>query len=119
MTCPVCGKPRPCAHGSTHARAKAPHAALLDHQVVAGSELEVSSRSSAAVVSNSATGTATELAWRQEVVTRVQQHRARRRRSADPNAMELDFTADEPYSFAFEPGTCDMPPPRAGFAGVF
>src|SRR5437588_262050 len=30
--------------------------------------------------------------WRQEVVSRVQQHRARRRRRLDPNAMELDFS---------------------------
>src|SRR5436853_631756 len=31
--------------------------------------------------------------WRQEVISRVQQHRARRRKRCDPNAMELDFPA--------------------------
>jgi len=35
----------------------------------------------------------------------VQQHRARRRRHNDPNALELDFTANEPFSFT-------PPPPR-------
>ena len=30
--------------------------------------------------------------WRLEVISRVQQHRARRRRRLDPNAMELDFS---------------------------
>jgi uncharacterized RDD family membrane protein YckC len=38
----------------------------------------------------------------------VQQHRARRRRH-DPNALELDFTANEPFSFA---------PPPARFAEI-
>src|SRR4029077_7281958 len=126
MTCPVCGKPHPCAHGSAHSRAKAARewepgrnsSALIDRQVVAGSEPEAAQRNSAAAGS-SATGTATELAWRQEVVTRVQQHRARRRRPADPNAMELDFTADEPYSFAIEPRTSAMPPPPERFAEIF
>jgi len=121
MTCPVCGKPHPCGHGSAHSSAKAARewepgrnsSALVDRQVVAGSDPEVAPRSSAAAM-----GTATELAWRQEVVTRVQQHRARRRRPADPNAMELDFTADEPYSFAAGPRTAAMPPPPERFAEI-
>jgi uncharacterized RDD family membrane protein YckC len=123
MTCPVCGKPHPCAHASAHSRAKAARewepgansSALIDRQAVADGELEVSPRNSAAGISNSATGTGTELAWRQEVVTRVRQHRARRR-PADPNAMELDFTADEPYSF--ESRTAAMPPPPERFAEI-
>jgi len=45
-------------------------------------------------------GLATAQPWRQEVVSRVQQHRARRRQYANPNALELDFTANEPFSFA-------------------
>jgi uncharacterized RDD family membrane protein YckC len=36
------------------------------------------------------------------VTSRVQQHRARRRKSGDANALELDFTTEEPYSFAAE-----------------
>ena len=50
-------------------------------------------------------GLPAEPLWRQEVASRVQQHRARRRRRPDPNALELDFTANEPFSFK-------PPPPR-------
>jgi uncharacterized RDD family membrane protein YckC len=59
---------------------------------------------------------APEPAWRQEVTSRVQQHRARRRKSGDANALELDFTTEEPYSFAaghsFEPQGHLVPPPE-------
>ena len=48
----------------------------------------------------------------------MQQHRARRRRSADPNALELDFSADSPHSFGAEPGDCPMPPPPERFAEI-
>jgi uncharacterized RDD family membrane protein YckC len=54
-------------------------------------------------------------AWRREVVSRVQQHRARRRRPADPNALELDFSADTPHSFGADPQNDVMPPPPARF----
>jgi uncharacterized RDD family membrane protein YckC len=37
--------------------------------------------------------------WRQEVISRVRQHRARRRR-VDPNALELDFQAEPPLTIA-------------------
>ena len=57
-------------------------------------------------------------AWRQEVATRVQQHRARRRANADPNALELDFTGEEPYSFAAEPIEAPLPPPPERFAEI-
>ena len=49
-------------------------------------------------------------AWRREIVSRVQQHRARRRRPADPNAMELDFPADAPHSFGSESDDLSMTP---------
>jgi uncharacterized RDD family membrane protein YckC len=49
-------------------------------------------------------------AWRQEVASRVQQHRARRRRHADRNALELDFSAHEPFSFSA--GVQETPPPE-------
>jgi uncharacterized RDD family membrane protein YckC len=53
---------------------------------------------------------ANDQAWRREIISRVQQHRARRRRSADPNAMELDFPADAPHSFGPESDERPMPP---------
>ncbi len=52
-----------------------------------------------------------EQAWRQEVASRVQQHRARRRKRSDPNAMELDFPAEAPIFFAGAPD--EFPPPRS------
>ena len=61
---------------------------------------------------------ATELAWRQEVVSRVQQHRARRRRPADPNAMELDFSTDTPHSFGATAHGRATPPPPERFAEI-
>jgi uncharacterized RDD family membrane protein YckC len=54
-------------------------------------------------------------AWRREIVSRVQQHRARRRRPVDPNAMELDFPADAPHTFGAEPEDGTMSPPPARF----
>jgi uncharacterized RDD family membrane protein YckC len=58
---------------------------------------------------------AADPAWRREIVSRVQQHRARRRRAADPNALELDFSAETPYSFGAEQQEGDMPPPPERF----
>jgi uncharacterized RDD family membrane protein YckC len=58
---------------------------------------------------------AADPAWRREIVSRVQQHRARRRRAADPNALELDFSADTPYSFGTEQQDGAMPPPPERF----
>jgi len=58
---------------------------------------------------------AADPAWRREIVSRVQQHRARRRRPVDPNAMELDFPADSSHSFGVEPEDGRMPPPPERF----
>jgi uncharacterized RDD family membrane protein YckC len=58
---------------------------------------------------------AADPAWRREIVSRVQQHRARRRRPVDPNAMELDFPADGPHSFGTDPADAPMPPPPERF----
>jgi uncharacterized RDD family membrane protein YckC len=45
-----------------------------------------------------------EPSWRQEVISRVQQHRARRRRRFDPNAtLELDFAVEQSSSTGLEP----------------
>ncbi|MBZ5492665.1 MAG: RDD family protein [Acidobacteriia bacterium] len=58
---------------------------------------------------------AADPAWRREIVSRVQQHRARRRRPVDPNAMELNFPADGPHSFGADPEDGRMPPPPERF----
>jgi uncharacterized RDD family membrane protein YckC len=57
-------------------------------------------------------GKADSQEWRQEVASRVQQHRARRRRHTDRNALELDFSANEPFSFTAQPPPRSMPPPE-------
>jgi uncharacterized RDD family membrane protein YckC len=58
---------------------------------------------------------AADPAWRREIVSRVQQHRARRRRPVDPNAMELNFPAEGPHSFGGDPDDALMPPPPERF----
>lgn len=58
---------------------------------------------------------AADPAWRREIVSRVQLHRARRRGAADPNAMELDFSGDTPHSFGPGPQDDAMPPPPERF----
>jgi uncharacterized RDD family membrane protein YckC len=49
-----------------------------------------------------------EQPWRQEVISRVQQHRARRRKRLDPSAtLELDFSAPEASSLQAPPEMTD------------
>jgi uncharacterized RDD family membrane protein YckC len=103
MTCPLCGQAQPCAHSREWGRNSS---ALLDSQISEGeiSTLQISADKMAGTL-----GLPAEPVWRQEVASRVQQHRARRRRNTDPNALKLDFTANEPFSFA---------PPPARFAEI-
>jgi uncharacterized RDD family membrane protein YckC len=61
---------------------------------------------------------AAELAWRQEVTSRVQQHRARRGRTTDPRALKLDFSSDTPHSFGALASDSAMPPPPQRFAEI-
>jgi uncharacterized RDD family membrane protein YckC len=83
MSCPLCGTSYLCAHARTStAFAPAP---------------ESSSSFSPATEARSR---ADQEHWRQEVISRVRQHRARRRRF-DPNAsMELDFPAETPLTIS-------------------
>lgn len=100
MTCPVCGKATPCVHTNGSA-------ALLDHETFTDETGEVvtADESSAAE------------AWRHEIVSRVQQHRARRRQP-DPRAMRLDFSGDTPHSFGALASDSALPPPPARFAEI-
>lgn len=68
MACPVCGKTSPCAHETTRL------AVLLDTETTSSSSTQSS-----------------EQFWRQEVISRVQQHKARRRKRGDDGSLELDF----------------------------
>jgi uncharacterized RDD family membrane protein YckC len=123
MTCPVCGKASPCVHGRRNT------SALLNpdlnqedlnsegREVLAGDAMASSLAQSvpARVASQHA---ATELAWREEVASRVQQHRARRRRPVDPKALELDFSTDTPHFFGAAARDHAMPPPPERFAEI-
>ena len=114
MTCPLCGKASPCVHTRRNT------SALVDHQAdhdtftgdFAGDEQPLAPPIHALA---GEARPAADPAWRREIVSRVQQHRARRRRPVDPNAMELDFPADGPHSFGVEPEDALMPPPPERF----
>jgi uncharacterized RDD family membrane protein YckC len=74
MTCSVCGSPYPCLHGQS-----------LDPDNEDTRAKGLSSQHQ------------DQLYWRQEVISRVAQHRARRRRRADPNAsLALAFPDETP-----------------------
>src|SRR5947209_3807195 len=118
MACPVCGKPSPCAHEQTRT------AVLIDPEIYDDSEpgfaqaLQPSFRRTPAVSTTSVVNAA-EQPWRQEVISRVQQHRARRRKRFDPNAtMDLDFAAElerlpSPEQYvALPPPVVRMEPPK-------
>ncbi|HEY2499219.1 MAG TPA: RDD family protein [Candidatus Angelobacter sp.] len=117
MTCPICGKVSPCVHARRNTSVLVDHQA--DHEPFTGDEaapfpqLAMGGRPGNA---QAAARPAVDEAWRQEVVSRVQQHRARRRKPADPNAPELDFSAEKPYSFGAEPQEYSaIPPPPERF----
>jgi uncharacterized RDD family membrane protein YckC len=119
MSCSVCGNAYPCAHsglasillesdrlGHEYKDHESEGHQSNAHKALDGSSqrFAVSVEGSGRIPSSSASGEDNnwpmEQAWRQEVASRVRQHRARRRKRSDPNAMELDFPAEAPISFA-------------------
>jgi uncharacterized RDD family membrane protein YckC len=111
MTCPLCGKAAPCVHTRMSA------SALVDHDSLAADFAGDQSITQPTPPIRAVAGEvrpAADPAWRREIVSRVQQHRARRR-PVDPNAMELDFPADAPHSFGIDPEDDRMPPPPERF----
>jgi uncharacterized RDD family membrane protein YckC len=100
MNCPLCGKGYPCVHSASSS-------------ALAGREEGHSEPVLAAELRGSI---APDQAWRQEVASRVQQHRARRRRHSDHNALELDFSAHEPFSFSA--GSQEPSPPPERYAEI-
>jgi len=110
MTCPLCGKAIPCVHTRSTGALADQHA---HNEVLAGDDDQALAQPAAplrAVAGEQRS--AADPAWRHEIVSRVQQHRARRRRAADPNALELDFSADTPYTFGAEQDGAIPPPPE-------
>jgi uncharacterized RDD family membrane protein YckC len=112
MTCPLCGKATPCVHTRSTAAFADPHA---HNEVFAADDQAMAPPAATLRAVAGEQRTAADPAWRREIASRVQQHRARRRRAADPNALELDFSADTPYSFGAEQQDGTMPPPPERF----
>jgi uncharacterized RDD family membrane protein YckC len=112
MTCPLCGKATPCVHTGRSSSALANHA---HNEALADDDQALAPPAAPLRAVAGEQRSAADPAWRREIVSRVQQHRARRRRPVDPNALELDFSADTPYSFGAEPQDDAMPPPPERF----
>ena len=112
MTCPLCGKATPCVHTPRNTSALTDQHAHNDAYAADGRVVAPAPPLRAVAGEQRP---AADPAWRREIVSRVQQHRARRRRTADPNALELDFSADTPYSFGAEQQDGAMPPPPERF----
>jgi uncharacterized RDD family membrane protein YckC len=103
MTCPLCGLPYPCVHSRQNTAAlRDPE--ILDNEILSPFAAEARNR-------------AEQEYWRQEVISRVRQHRARRRRF-DPNAsMQFDFPAETALAVApslAEPLLSARPSPADG-----
>ena len=113
MTCPLCGKAFPCVHTRRNTSALVDHQA--DHDIFAGEDQPIAPPAPPIRAVAGEARPAADPAWRREIVSRVQQHRARRRRPVDPNAMELDFPADDSHSFGAEPEDGRLPPPPERF----
>ncbi len=114
MTCPLCGKASPCVHTRRNSSALVYHQADHDIPIADFAEDDQPLAPPTPVVRAVAgeVRPAADPAWRREIVSRVQQHRARRRRPVDPNAMELDFPDDDSLSFGAEDGRMLPPPER-------
>src|SRR5438445_6228213 len=109
MTCSVCGNPYPCVHSGRRTSVLLDTASASAAEALAGSSQKLAASMEGPARSASPTGGpeninwSAEQAWRQEVASRVQQHRARRRKRFDPNAPELDFPVEAPISFVAPP----------------
>jgi uncharacterized RDD family membrane protein YckC len=112
MTCPLCGKAFPCVHARRNTSALRDHQA--DHDIFAADEQVLAPPAPPIRAVAGEQRPPSDQAWRREIVSRVQQHRARRRRPADPNVMKLNFPADAPHSFGAgsEDGPAPPPPER-------
>lgn len=89
MTCSVCGKPYPCPHSRRST------SALLEATVAGSADVAAASSAPKLLSPTELLDRSERERWRREVISRVQQHRARRRRF-DPNAsLDLGFPAED------------------------
>ncbi|HSM86003.1 MAG TPA: RDD family protein [Candidatus Limnocylindrales bacterium] len=93
MTCSVCGSTHPCIHSRRNT------ALLVDAEILQRSPIHA-----AEGLAEEAIAQAGGRQWRNEVISRLQQHRARRHRhSSSDESMAFDFPADDPSVRAPEP----------------
>jgi uncharacterized RDD family membrane protein YckC len=89
MTCTVCGKPYPCAHSRTKT------SALLAPGMSSSIDAAAARNSQGRLSPTEAPDRVERERWRREVVSRVQQHRARRRRFDPSASLDLAFPAED------------------------
>jgi len=109
MACPVCGNPSPCAH-------ELERPAILVGPEVRDSAENSSQRSKVSGKPGEGLTRPDGQPWRDEVVSRVQQHRARRRKRGDANgSLEFDFQGglNSFNSVALEFETAPLRPAKA------
>src|SRR5438105_477863 len=78
MTCPLCGKATSCVHTRRNTSALVDHS--VDSDIFASDEQVLAPPVAALRAVAGEQRSAADPAWRREIVSRVQQHRARRRR---------------------------------------
>ncbi len=106
MTCSVCGKPYPCPHSRRSA------SALLEATVAGSAEVAAASSAPNLLSPTELLDRSERERWRREVISRVQQHRARRRRF-DPNAsLELGFPAEDTTTLGSQAAEAPALPPQ-------
>jgi uncharacterized RDD family membrane protein YckC len=108
MTCTVCGKPYPCAHSRRNT------SALLEPDIRSSADVAARGSTSSVLSATEVLDRVERERWRREVISRVQQHRARRRRF-DPNAsLDLAFPAEETNALdaAVVPDQAPVLPPQ-------
>src|SRR5215469_9635284 len=93
MACPVCGSHSPCAHAQQRAIVLIGPEASDPAQQKAAEAVAASPQAAVSVAAGEIMDRSNTNIWREEVISRVQQHRARRRRRGDASSMEFDFQA--------------------------
>src|SRR5216684_2853014 len=106
MACQLCGKPYPCVHHTVRS------AVLVDQDHFDDSEDRFSGSLDAPATEMNRNSNPEGQRWREEVVSRVQQHRAKRRKHAPSDAsLELNFQPANSSSDAFHNEPAPQPEP--------
>jgi uncharacterized RDD family membrane protein YckC len=100
MACPVCGNPSPCAHEQKGGALRVNPVYENEHRSARAGDH--SSRGALSPAAGEAQTGSESAPWRREVISRLRQHRARRRKRFDAKAtLEFDFQAGAGSSGSF------------------